>query len=79
MADMQKMLDALKDKICFVTYQKIDTGELREMECTLNPDYIPNNYVLNQRLGSDIVVWCLDKSDWRAFRVNTVKDWRVKT
>ena len=78
MESMAKLLEALKTQVCFVTFEKIDTGELREMECTLNPELIPNGYVVNQRMGDDLVVWALDRDAWRAFRVNTVTDWRVK-
>ena len=73
------LLQELKKGECVVTFEKIDTGELREMHCTLNPDLIPNHFELNQSPdGSDLVVWCTDKDDWRSFRVSTMKEWRIK-
>ncbi len=76
---MNELITALKAGECIVTYEKIDTGELREMHCTLNPTLIPNNYDLNQSdTSNEMVVWCIDRDAWRSFRVNTMKEWRVK-
>lgn len=76
---MVELLEALKRGKCFITYKKIDSGELREMECTLDPDLIPRGLKINQNSdGSNIVVWCIDKNAWRSFRVNTMKGWRTK-
>lgn len=76
---MDKLIEALKKGKCLVTYKKIDSEEMRKMECTLNPDLIPNGYKINQNPNSsDIVVWCLDRNDWRSFRANTMKEWRIK-
>jgi hypothetical protein len=76
---MEQLLKALKEGTCFVSYQKVDTGEVRDMECTLKPELIPNHPDVNQNADSDqILVWALDRNDWRSFFSDTLKDWKVK-
>jgi len=61
-----------------VEFNKIDTGELRVMPCTLNRELSENNVpeVLEQRENNDhFVVWSLDKKAWRSFRTSTVVRW----
>lgn len=76
---MNTLLKTLKENLCVITYEKIDTGEIREMECTLNPALIPNNHNINQQPSSDhILVWCTDRNAWRSFRVSTMKNYVIK-
>lgn len=61
-----------------VEFRKIDTNELRVMLCTLNRELSGNNVpeILEQREENEhYVVWALDKSAWRSFRVSTVERW----
>jgi len=75
--EIQKFLEAARAGIVTVEFNKIDTGELRVMPCTLNPDLLPTSTeVKSQReLSEHIVVWATDKEAWRSFRVNTVVRW----
>jgi hypothetical protein len=71
-------IEKARKGVVTVEFRKIDTGELRVMPCTLNRvisgEKVPE--VFEQREDNDyIVVWCLDKEDWRSFRVNTVEKW----
>lgn len=73
-------IDAAKKGVVTVEFTKIDTGELRVMPCTLNPELSNHNVpeILEQREDNEhIVVWSLDKNAWRSFRVETVIDWYV--
>ena len=75
---MDKLLKALKEHLCVVSYKKIDTGNVRDMECTLDPKRIPNHFNVNQNAGSDhLLVWCTDRNDWRSFRVSTMVEWKI--
>ena len=75
---MEQLIKALKENLCVVSYKKIDTGELREMECTLDPNLIPNNHNINQQATSDhILVWCTDRDSWRSFRASTMIEWKI--
>ena len=68
---------ALKGPVT-VEFEKINTGELRVMPCTLNRELSNGNVpeIVEQRENSDhLAVWCLDKDAWRSFRVSTVKNW----
>lgn len=75
---MDKLIQALKQGICIVSYQKIDTGEIRDMECTLNPELIPGHRQIEQNADNDdILVYALDRNTWRSFRANTMTGWRA--
>lgn len=74
----------LSNHDCEVTFTKVD-GSLRTMPCTLRESSIPARPVdigsksSEKRLRAlDVLsVWCLDKSEWRAFKVANVKEIRV--
>ena len=71
------IVDALKKGVVTVVFEKLDTGELRTMPCTLNQEihkqsidikkYDPNSDV--------IIMYALDKKAWRDVRVNTIREW----
>ena len=66
---------------CEVTFTKVD-GSVRTMLCTLRKDAMPvreANTLHETRLYSPetIRVYCLDKSEWRSFRVMNVTDVKV--
>lgn len=69
---------AAKKGVVTVEFNKIDTGELRVMPCTLNTELSNHNVqeILEQREENEhIAVWCLDKDAWRSFRVDTLVRW----
>lgn len=71
-------LSAAKEGVVTVEFNKIDTGELRVMPCTLNTVLSNNNVpeVIEQQESNDhLVVWSMDKEAWRSFRVNTLVRW----
>lgn len=69
---------------CEVVFTKVN-GELRTMPCTLRESAIPAKPVdiasksSEKRLRAlDVLsVWCLDKSEWRSFKVANVREIRV--
>lgn len=79
--EKQKLLTALKNGTVTVTFQKIGTGEIRVMPCTLNPEVLKAegvNIKLDMNADSDnFAVWSLDKTAWRSFVLDTVKGWEV--
>ena len=66
---------------CEVTFTKVD-GSLRTMPCTLMTESLPardaaklhETRIYNPNTLS---VWCLDKSEWRSFRVANVTHVKV--
>tara|TARA_B100000963_G_scaffold97330_1_gene84072 strand:+ start:8263 stop:8523 length:261 start_codon:yes stop_codon:yes gene_type:complete len=79
--EKQQLLTALKNGTVTVTFQKIGTGEIRVMPCTLNPTVLKAEGVdvtLDMNADSDnFAVWSLDKTAWRSFVLDTVKGWEV--
>lgn len=77
--EKQKLLNALNTGIVTVTFEKIGTGELRIMPCTLSPNVLKENGVdvkVEMNVDSDhFACWALDKKAWRSFRLDTVKQW----
>ena len=70
------IVDALKKGVVTVVFEKIDTGEIRTMPCTLNNDISGATMVIKEYSSPDtIVMWGLDVNAWRDVRVDTIKDW----
>ena len=77
--EKQQLLNALNTGIVTVTFEKIGTGELRVMPCTLAEPILKVNGVdvkVEMNAESDhFACWALDKKAWRSFRLDTVKQW----
>jgi len=75
--DYNQLSSLLKNNICEVTFTKVN-GEVRVMPCTLLESELP---VLVEKDAKDdkpvnqdvISVWCMDKKQWRSFRVANVQ------
>ena len=72
-------VEAAKMGVVTVEFDKINDGERRVMPCTLNTLLSNHNVpeILEQREteSEHLVVWCLDKTAWRSFRVDTMVRW----
>jgi hypothetical protein len=79
-----ELVSILKSNICNVTFTKIN-GEQRTMPCTLKEGVIPPAPVHETNTDNPVdfpkekkvnpntlSVWCLDKKEWRSFRVANV-------
>ena len=77
---MNELIEALKKEVVVITFKKIDTGDIRVMPSTLNPELIPESTsITNISAESEtIMVWSLDKNAWRDIRSNTIIEWRVE-
>ncbi len=80
--EKEKLFKALKNGTVQVTFQKIDSGEIRVMPCTLNPLVLEAHNVKYSigNITSDsehFAAWALDKEAWRSFRLETVLGWEV--
>ena len=76
--ELRKLLHAHD---CEVTFTKVD-GTVRTMPCTLRTEAMPQRDAAKlheTRLykPETISVWCLDKSEWRAFKTANVKEIRI--
>jgi len=76
------LLKALQKGQVTVTFRKVDTGDIRVMPCTVNPEVLKANgvetkmdYTAEQM--EHFAVWSLDKNAWRSFRLDTVEGWEV--
>ena len=77
---MNKLIEALKKGVVIISFRKIDSGEIRVMPSTLNPELVPSSSrISNISSASDtIMVWSMDKEAWRDIRVNTIIKWSIK-
>lgn len=80
--ELSRLIEALQQGTVTVTFQKIDSDEIRVMPCTLNPIVLKANGVntVIESINPDtdhVAVWALDKDAWRSFRVETVLGWEV--
>ncbi len=88
--DRSKWLKSvLTDSVCDVTFTKVN-GEIRTMPCTLDPRQLPPAPVhmtntdnpidfpkVKKQNPETLSVWCLDKNEWRSFRVMNVTEVKV--
>ena len=72
----------LKTKIITVVFTKAD-GSDRLMNCTLLPSFLPSKEEAaevstcdkdNLELSDRLVVWDINKKDWRSFKTDSIKD-----
>jgi deoxycytidylate deaminase len=82
-SEKQSLIEALKKGSVTVTFTKVNTGEIRVMPCTLNPEVLIANGIDTVKVESQspnndqIVCWALDKDAWRSFNADTVVSWEV--
>ena len=76
--DRNILLEALTKHECTVTFTKVN-GETRVMPCTLKEDLVPKVEHKGTKKPNEAVVnvWCLDKREWRSFRVDNVVDLQI--
>ena len=76
--DRNILIEALTKHECTVTFTKVN-GETRVMPCTLKEDVIPKQEPKGTKKLNEAVVsvWCLDKKEWRSFRVDNVVDLQI--
>jgi len=74
---MKDLVDALQKDIVTVVFEKLDTGEIRTMPCTLNQEIHKQSIDIKKYdSNSDaIIMYALDKKAWRDVRVNTIQNW----
>jgi hypothetical protein len=78
------LIEALTKHECTVTFTKVN-GETRVMPCTLKDGVVPkppadvaSKSTVKRHENQNIVsVWCLDKKEWRSFRVDNVVDLQI--
>jgi hypothetical protein len=89
----EQLSDLLHTGECIVEFTKIN-GEVRTMPCTLNESLIPPPPVhetntdnpidfpipkKEKKVNPDVLnVWCLDKKEWRSFRIANVISAKAK-
>ena len=76
--DKNILLEALTKHECTVTFTKVN-GETRVMPCTLKEDLVPKVEHKGTKKPNEAVVsvWCLDKKEWRSFRLDNVVDLHI--
>ena len=77
-----ELIKALQKGQVTVTFQKVDSDEIRVMPCTLNPTVLEANGIIARfdTLNPDsdhLPAWATDKNAWRSFRLDTVISWEV--
>jgi hypothetical protein len=77
MQDRAELKDLLVKNKATVTFTKVD-GTLRTMVCTLLPEHLPEEVVVENKVArkySDDVlrVWDLENNAWRSFRLDSIK------
>jgi hypothetical protein len=75
------LVSTLKDQRVNVTFRKLD-GTDRLMHCTLHESFLPMKEVKEvddtkaprKKSTESVAVWDIDKSEWRAFRLDAIRE-----
>ena len=70
------ILKKLREKVCTVKFTKAD-GEKRTMECTLNPEFIPEEFApkSSAQPNTEIVkAFDVRANGWRSFRLDRMDE-----
>jgi hypothetical protein len=75
--DYNGLVNTLRSAVVNVTFEKVD-GTERTMQCTLRPEYLPEEYrnkapMLTETAPQTISVWDVENGGWRSFRVDNVR------
>ena len=83
----EQLSELLHISECVVEFTKVN-GEVRAMPCTLKAELIPPAPVKilaegqspkEKKVNPDVMsVWCLDKKEWRSFRIANVISAKAK-
>ncbi len=84
----EQLSELLHSGECVVEFTKVN-GEVRTMPCTLNPKIVPpapapkilveGEVPKVKKENPDVMsVWCLDKKEWRSFRIANVISVKAK-
>lgn len=79
-----QLIETLKTNKCVVTFKKID-GDTRAMPCTLRSDIVPPRVITEDKINAParkvnqdtLSVWCIDKKEWRSFRLDSITNVEV--
>jgi hypothetical protein len=68
----------LSNGVYEITFTKV-SGETRVMPCTLDANRLPpiivkENKTTKERKTDTMSVWCVDKNEWRSFKVMNVTE-----
>lgn len=71
------LVNRLRGNVLVVTFEKVD-GTTRTMQCTLKPEYLPEEYrnkapMLTETAPTAVSVWDVENGGWRSFRVDSVR------
>ena len=85
----EQLSELLHSGECVVEFTKVN-GEIRSMPCTLKAEFIPDpipvpNFPnpkdppkIKKENPNVMSVWCLDKKEWRSFRIANVISAKAK-
>lgn len=71
-----KIIDALRQGVVTVVFEKIDTKEIRTMPCTLNQEIHKQSVDIKKYdSNSTMVMYGLDVQAWRDVLLDTIQEW----
>ena len=70
------IIQDLKEGLCLVKFRSLKSQKEREIEATLNPEFIPNNFVVEQSSESDkILMYNCIFEKWEDIEKDTIIEW----
>ena len=70
------LIQDLKGGLCLVKFRSLKSGKERELEMTLDPEQVPNHFIMNQRDESDkILMYNCTFEKWEDIQQDTIIEW----
>ena len=76
--DVADLLASLKTGIVEIEFKSLNSGNTKQVICTLNESYLENHTSMNQNaLSETILVYKIDSYKWEDIRTDSIINWNL--
>jgi hypothetical protein len=76
--DIADLLVSLKSGIVEIEFKSLNSGNTKQVICTLNESYLENHTSMNQNaLSETILVYKIDSYKWEDIRTDSIINWNL--
>jgi hypothetical protein len=76
--DIADLLVSLKSGIVEIEFKSLNSGNTKQVICTLNESYLENHTSMNQNaLSETILVYKIDSYEWEDIRTDSIINWNL--
>ena len=76
--DVADLLASLETGIVEIEFKSLNSGNTKQVICTLNESYLENHTSMNQNaLSETILVYKIDSYKWEDIRTDSIINWNL--